>query len=277
MDLDMYQHPSVLGSLAKLKSYGNIIIDSEYGELASGLVGEGRMAEPENLTEFLEEFFTKNGKMKGKKVLITAGPTYEAIDPVRFIGNHSSGKMGLAIARQALNEGAAVTVILGPNNLQKDAFAGLNIINITSASEMYDAAQKEFKTSDIVILAAAVADYTPAEPATQKIKKQSAEFELNLKKTIDIAQQLGEQKSGQFMVGFALETENEQSNAIGKMERKNLDMIVLNSLNTPGAGFQQDTNKITIFYPDNKMEEFELKDKTEVAKDIINAIADKIS
>ena len=277
MDLDMYQHESVKAAIGKLKSFGNHFIDSEYGELASGLVGEGRMAEPENLLDYLEDFFNKTGQLIGKKVLITAGPTYEAIDPVRFIGNHSSGKMGLSIAKRARAEGADVTIIIGPNGLSKDEFEGLVRIDVVSAKEMYEAAKAEFSKSDIVFWAAAVADYTPSEISEQKIKKRTAELNLALIKTTDIALTLGGEKESQFIVGFALETEEELNNAKKKLKKKDLDMIVLNSLNDKGAGFKHDSNKITIIDKDNNTLKFELKSKEEVAKDIIDEVAKKIS
>lgn len=277
MDLDMYKHPSITEAMAKLISFGNLFIDAEHGELASGLVGTGRMAEPESIFSYIEDFFTKNAKLKGKKVLITAGPTFEAIDPVRFIGNHSSGKMGLELAQQARSEGAEVTLVLGPTSLPKSRLEGLEVMNVTSAQEMFKACEDIFDSQDIVILAAAVADYTPIEPASQKIKKKTEEFNLPMSKTIDIAQTLGEKKKNQLTVGFALETENELRNAKEKLSKKNLDFIVLNSLNEEGAGFKGDTNKISIISADNNVKEFELKSKTEVAKDIINEIATRIS
>jgi phosphopantothenoylcysteine decarboxylase/phosphopantothenate--cysteine ligase len=277
MDLDMYQHESVKTAITKLKSFGNQFIDSEYGELASGLIGEGRMAEPEHLLAYIEDFFNKAGQLKGKKVLITAGPTYEAIDPVRFIGNHSSGKMGLALAKKARAEGADVTLIIGPNSLASDEFEGLIKIDVVSAKEMYDAAKVAFSESDIVFWAAAVADYTPSQFSEQKIKKSNLEISLALSKTTDIALTLDGEKESQFIVGFALETEEEVNNAKEKLQKKNLDLIVLNSLNDKGAGFKHDSNKITIIDKDNNTLEFELKSKEEVAKDIIDEVAKRIS
>lgn len=277
MDLDMYRHSSVKESLEKLKAYGNIIIDAEYGELASGLVGEGRMAEPEHLVQFVEGFFNDNGKLKKKKVLITAGPTFEPIDPVRFIGNHSSGKMGLELAKQASLEGAEVTLVIGPNHLDTGSLPGIDVVSINSAAEMYDACDKRFGEQDIVIFAAAVADYKPTNVADQKLKKTSDTMELPLIKTVDVARELGKKKSKQFSVGFALETENEEVNAKEKLQNKNFDMIVLNSLRDEGAGFQHETNKVKIIHQDNNLIEYELKSKTEVAKDIINEIAAKIA
>lgn len=276
MDLDMYQHPSVRESIEKLKRFGNNFIDAEHGELASGLVGEGRMAEPEHILAFLENHFDKTLKLSGKKVLITAGPTYEAIDPVRFVGNHSSGKMGLALALEARQQGAEVTLVLGPNSLPKEALAQVEVVPVTTAREMYEATAARFDDQHVVILAAAVADYAPTDPAAEKIKKDSSTLDLKLSKTVDIAGTLGARKKSQLMVGFALETENAEDNAIQKLEKKNLDMIVLNSLKEPGAGFQHDTNRISIFTPDNKKLEFQLKSKTEVAKDIINEVAARI-
>jgi len=277
MDLDMYQHPAIKKAMSELTSYGNLFIDAEFGELASGLIGDGRMAEPENIITYLESHFEQTGKLKGKNVLITAGPTYEPIDPVRYIGNHSSGKMGLELAQSAKNEGALVTLILGPNALNKTLLEGIDVVDVATAKEMFDAADSRFENQDIVILAAAVADYSPTQPAKQKIKKSDPEFNLTLSKTIDIAQTLGAKKQKQLMIGFALETENELVNAQSKLKKKNLDFIVLNSLNEEGAGFQHDTNKITIISSDNKPKEFELKSKTEVAKDIIDEIAAQLS
>jgi phosphopantothenoylcysteine decarboxylase / phosphopantothenate---cysteine ligase len=277
MDLDMYQHPSIGQAMQQLRDYGNIIIEAEHGELASGLVGTGRMAEPEHIMEYLEDYFNKTGKLKGKKVLITAGPTYETIDPVRYIGNHSSGKMGLEIALQAKNEGAEVLMVLGPNALPKKLLAGMTIIDVTTAQKMYQACVDRFSEQDIVVMAAAVADYTPAKPASQKIKKSDDNFNLEMTRTIDIAQSLGAIKQDQLLVGFALETENELKNAQAKLKKKNLDFIVLNSLGEEGAGFKHDTNKVTIINSDNNIKEFELKSKTDVAKDIINEIAAQLS
>ena len=276
MDLDMYKHPSVRASVEKLQGFGNKFIDSEYGELASGLVGEGRMAEPEHIVAYLEEHFRNDLLLDGKKVLITAGPTYEAIDPVRFVGNHSSGKMGLALALEARKQGAEVTLVLGPNSLPREQLEQVSVIPVTTAEEMYEASADKFNDQDVVILAAAVADYAPANPASEKIKKSSDNLDLKLSKTIDIAGTLGAKKKSQFMAGFALETENAEENAKRKLEKKNLDMIVLNSLREPGAGFKHDTNRITIFTADNKKLEFQLKSKKEVAKDIINEIASRI-
>ena len=277
MDLDMYQHPSIKQAMQQLSDYGNLFIDAEYGELASGLVGAGRMAEPEHIIDYLDNFFAEKGKLKDKKMLITAGPTYEPIDPVRYIGNHSSGKMGLEIGLQAKNEGAEVIMVLGPHSLPKQSLEGMKVIDITTAEEMYQACDKHFDTQDIVVMAAAVADYTPSNPASQKIKKADDTFNLSMTKTKDIAQSLGAKKKDQLLIGFALETENELKNAQSKLQKKNLDFIVLNSLKEEGAGFKHDTNKITIIDSDNNIKEFELKSKTAVAKDIINEIVKRLS
>lgn len=276
MDLDMYQHPSVLANLDKLRSFSNIIIDAEDGELASGLSGVGRLAEPEQIVEKLQVFFDSKKKLKGKKVLITAGPTYEAIDPVRFIGNHSSGKMGYAIAGAALDQGALVTLISGPTHLPSPS-SEINLIRVTSGNEMYEEAQKVYGETDINIFAAAVADYAPKTIADQKIKKAGEFMSIELGKTIDIAKTLGASKKvGQLNVGFALETENEVFHAQEKIASKNFDMIVLNSLNHHGAGFGHETNKVSIIDKANNIQDFELKSKTEVAQDIINAIIEKL-
>jgi phosphopantothenoylcysteine decarboxylase / phosphopantothenate---cysteine ligase len=271
MDLDMYIHPATNESLATLKSFGNIIIPATSGELASGLVGEGRMAEPADIVSFLEKDILLKLPLKGKKVLITAGPTYEVIDPVRFIGNQSSGKMGFAIAEAAANLGAEVYLISGPSHQQtKNAF--IKRIDVVSAEEMYNAVHLYFKEIDIAILSAAVADYKPKNTATQKIKKKNATLDIELIPTKDILASLGEIKQQQFLVGFALETNNELENAKSKLKRKNLDAIVLNSLQDKGAGFATDTNKITIIDKNLKEKSFELKSKVAVAKDIMNEI-----
>ncbi|MEQ9423456.1 MAG: bifunctional phosphopantothenoylcysteine decarboxylase/phosphopantothenate--cysteine ligase CoaBC [Cyclobacteriaceae bacterium] len=272
MDLDMFRHPATKSNLDKLIAYGNQIIDSEHGELASGLIGKGRMAEPEHIVNILEEYFQENSPLKNKKVLITAGPTYEAIDPVRFIGNHSSGKMGYALAENAANMGAEVTLISGPSN-QKINHPLIKLINVNSADEMLESCTKHFELSNINIMAAAVADYKPKRVATQKIKKSEGSMNLDLVRNPDIALELGKmKKEDQFNVGFALETENEKSNAQEKLKKKNFDMIVLNSLNDQGAGFSTDTNKISIIDKNNIVTDFELKDKNEVARDILKAI-----
>lgn len=272
MDLDMYKHKSTKDNLKRIESFGNKIINPGTGELASGLYGEGRMAEPEEIVSFLEKEFSKNLPFAKKKVLVTAGPTYEAIDPVRFIGNHSSGKMGFAIAEEFANQGADVTLVCGPNNL-KTINKNIQRIDITSAEELFKASVKAFKSADISVLSAAVADYKPAKTANQKIKKSAGTKEIDLIPTKDTLAELGKLKTKkQVLVGFALETENEVSNAKEKIKRKNLDLIVLNSLNDKGAGFKTDTNKITIIDKNNKITKFELKSKEEVAKDILKTI-----
>ena len=271
MDLDMYKHPSTLDSFHKLKSFGNIIIPAESGELASGLSGEGRMAEPENIVTFLENDLLEKLPLKGKKILITAGPTYEAIDPVRFIGNHSSGKMGFDIANEAANKGAEVILVTGPTHLNVQNSA-IKLIRVISAQEMYDACHEFYNSVDVAIAAAAVADYRPKNVAEQKIKKNEATFSIELEKTKDILASLGEQKKKQFLIGFALETENEIEHAKQKIQKKNLDLIVLNSLNDKGAGFGLPTNKVTFISKDFIVEPKELKSKEEVAQDIINKV-----
>ena len=276
MDLDMYIHPSTKQSLDTLKSFGNTIIPATSGELASGLVGEGRMAEPQDIVNFIESDVLSRLPLKGKKVLLTAGPTYEAIDPVRFIGNHSSGKMGFAIAKAAANLGAEVFLISGPSHQQIN-HSFVKRIDVVSAEEMYNAVHTYFKDVDIAILSAAVADYKPKNSATQKIKKKDTALQIELALTKDILASLGAIKKKQFLVGFALETNNELENAKGKLKRKNLDAIVLNSLQDKGAGFATDTNKITIIDKDLNEKSFELKSKVEVAKDIMNEIIKKIN
>lgn len=272
MDLDMYQHPANIKNMATLESYGNILIEPESGELASGLVGKGRMAEPETIAEQLERFFSKKKDFENQRILITAGPTHENIDPVRFIGNYSSGKMGYAIAEELAQRGAIVTLVSGPTNLNIE-HPNIKRVKVQSAQEMYDACTKHFANSNAAIMAAAVADYTVKSTANQKIKKSDENFSLELKKTKDIAKELGKIKSEkQILVGFALETENEKVNAINKLKSKNLDFIVLNSMNDKGAGFQSDTNKITIFTRNNEEKTFTLKSKTEVASDIVNEL-----
>ncbi|MDF2436442.1 MAG: phosphopantothenoylcysteine decarboxylase/phosphopantothenate--cysteine ligase [Bacteroidota bacterium] len=273
MDLDMYKHKATIDNLKRLQSFGNGIIAPGNGELASGLFGEGRMAEPEEIIEFLEKQFSSSLPLSGKKVLVTAGPTYEAIDPVRFIGNHSSGKMGFALAEELASQGADVTLVCGPNSL---SLTNKNIskIDITSAEELYNASVKAFKNADVAILSAAVADYKPASTAKQKIKKTEATKNIELVPTKDTLAELGKlKKTKQLLVGFALETNNEVENAKAKIKKKNLDLIVLNSLNDKGAGFKSDSNKITIIDKNNKSIKFELKSKAEVAKDIVNVIS----
>jgi phosphopantothenoylcysteine decarboxylase/phosphopantothenate--cysteine ligase len=271
MDLDMYKHPSTLESFSALKSFGNTMIPAETGELASGLSGEGRMAEPENILAFLEADLESKLPLKGKKILVTAGPTYEAIDPVRFIGNHSSGKMGFDIAQKAAELGATVFLISGPTHLNISD-SRVQLIRVTSAAEMHDAAHRYFPEADVAIAAAAVADYSPKFPAGQKIKKIERDLTIELEKTKDILASLGQIKQKQFLVGFALETENEIENAKEKIRKKNLDLIVLNSLNDEGAGFGKPTNKITFIDRDFNVEPMELKSKEEVAADILNKV-----
>ena len=275
MDLDMHKHPSSIESLNKLQSFNNIIIPATSGELASGLIGEGRMAEPEDIVFFIEKDISSKLPLKGKKVLVTAGPTYEAIDPVRFIGNHSSGKMGFAIASAAANLGAEVFLISGPSN-QQIKHSLVHRVDVVSAEEMYDASHMYFKDVDIAILSAAVADYKPKKSASQKIKKTDTALELSLSPTKDILASLGAIKKHQYLVGFALETNNEIENAKGKLKRKNLDAIILNSLQDKGAGFAKDTNKITIIDKEFNEKAFKLKSKVAVAKDIMNEIVNRI-
>ena len=276
MDLDMYIHPSTKENLEKLHAFGNVVIPATSGELASGLVGEGRMAEPEDIVSFIENDILLKLPLKGKKILLTAGPTFEAIDPVRFIGNHSSGKMGFAIAKVAANLGAEVYLISGPSH-QQITHSLVHRIDVVSAEEMYIAAHQYYTDVDIAILSAAVADYSPKKSATQKIKKKVSALEIELMPTKDILASLGKIKKHQFLVGFALETNNELENAKRKLKRKNLDAIVLNSLQDKGAGFATDTNKITFIDKDLNEKSFNLKSKVEVAKDIINEILNKIN
>jgi phosphopantothenoylcysteine decarboxylase / phosphopantothenate---cysteine ligase len=273
MDEDMWHHPTTKKNLEALTSHGCTIIPVEYGELASGLVGEGRMAEPESIVGFLKEYFRKKDELKGKKALVTAGPTYEAIDPVRFIGNHSSGKMGYAIADELASRGAVVTLVSGPVSI-KQVGGRVNLVKTTSAQQMFEACQQN-KDYDIAVMAAAVADYTPVEVSGQKIKKTEGTLTVELKKTQDILASLGKEKgANQILVGFALETENEKTNALKKLQTKNADMVVLNSLNDKGAGFGGDTNRVTIFYRDGKEKRFETKSKESVAKDIVDSITE---
>ncbi|OYX24031.1 MAG: phosphopantothenoylcysteine decarboxylase [Flavobacteriales bacterium 32-35-8] len=276
MDLDMYKHESTLQSFKTLRSYGNIMIPATSGELASGLVGEGRMAEPEDILQFIENDILDKLPLRGKKILITAGPTYEAIDPVRFIGNHSSGKMGFEIAKESANLGAEVILITGPT-YEKVVHSLIHVIPVVSAEEMYNAAHTYFKEVDVAILSAAVADFKPKEVAAQKIKKTADALTLELEKTKDILASLGAIKTNQFLIGFALETNNEIENAKDKLKRKNLNLIVLNSLNDSGAGFKNDTNKVTFIDDKNQITEFQLKSKTEVAKDLLNEIIKQLN
>ncbi len=275
MDLDMYKHPGTQNALDKLSAFGNLIIPVGSGELASGLSGEGRMAEPEDIINYILDYQRKQNPWTGKKVLITAGPTYEAIDPVRFIGNHSSGKMGFALAKEAAKLGAQVVLVSGPTN-QKIDLPNVSLIPVTSTKEMYDAVFKHYEQVDLAIAAAAVSDYRPVKKADQKIKKADQFLEIQLEKTEDILKAMGEAKTRQFLVGFALETENELMNARGKLQRKHLDAIVLNSLNDKGAGFKQPTNKIRIIDTQQVLD-YELKTKDLVAKDILNYIQSRLN
>ena len=278
MDLDMYQHPSTLKNVETLKSYGNHVVEAATGELASGLEGKGRMEEPEaivaELKAILEKKKFKQSSLTGKKILITAGPTHEAIDPVRFIGNYSSGKMGYAIAEESARRGAIVNLVSGPVSL-KTNHSNINVLPVVSAKQMYNATAKLFGETDIAIFSAAVADFAPENVPDWKIKKKD-NFSLNLVSNPDIAKEMGLLKSNQVTVGFALETENELANAQSKLEKKNLDFIVLNSLQDSNAGFMHDTNKITIIEKDNKSTIFELKSKDQVAKDILDKLEEII-
>ena len=274
MDLDMYKHPATQRNLKVLQSFGNIIIEPESGELASGLIGKGRMEEPERIVAFIADYFARQEDFKGKKVVVTAGPTYEKIDPVRFIGNYSSGKMGLAIAEEFAGRGAEVVLVCGPVNL-KTSHPAIRRVDVESAAQMYEVTSKEFVNSDVAVLSAAVADFTPKEKADHKIKRGKDDLLLELTK--DIAAELGRIKTAsQLLVGFALETNDEEVNALSKMQRKNLDMIVLNSLNDKGAGFSVDTNKVTILDKAGDKTVYELKTKVEVAKDIVDQIASRL-
>ena len=276
MDLDMLQHDATRQNLEKITTFGNHILEPAFGELASGLVGTGRMAEPEEIVSQLEYFFKNKNILKGKKVLVTAGPTYEALDPVRFIGNHSSGKMGFALAEALATLGASVTLVSGPTHLHT-AQPNITVNKVVSAEEMYEACQAVFAETDIAVLAAAVADYKPVVKADQKIKKKEETLTLELTRTRDIAASLGKiKKSGQIMVGFALETEHEHENALKKIEAKNFDLIILNSLNDAGAGFSHDTNKITVIDRDKTVQAFDLKSKKAVARDIVSVILKKL-
>lgn len=275
MDLDMYQHPTTKSNIQTLQNFKNVFIPPSTGELASGLIGEGRMEEPENILTFIENNILKELPLYQKNVLITAGPTYEAIDPVRFIGNHSSGKMGFQLAEIAACLGAKVTLISGPSN-EKITNGLIKRIDVVSAEEMYQTVHKFFLNSDIAILSAAVADYKPKNMATSKIKKSEESMVLELIKTKDILASLGNIKKHQFLVGFALETDNEIKHALIKLHNKNLDLIVLNSLQEKGAGFKSETNKVTIIDKFEKISEFSLKSKTEVAQDIFNEILKRI-
>lgn len=277
MDLDMYAHPSTQGNLEILRSYGNHIIEPQSGFLASHLVGKGRMEEPEQIVDCLDRFFSQNESMKGKRVLITAGPTYEKIDPVRFVGNYSSGKMGFALAEECARRGAEVDFICGPvSSDMKTQSPLIHRYDVESAKDMYDRATSTFPAVDAGILCAAVADFTPETTADEKIKRKGDDMVIRLKPTQDIAASLGQMKTeAQTLVGFALETNDEKNNAQLKLKKKNLDFIVLNSLNDEGAGFRCDTNKITIISVDDE-KDFPLKSKAEVAKDIVDELENHI-
>lgn len=276
MDLDMYKHPSTKSSLEKLQSFGNIMIPAESGELASGLHGEGRMAEPENIIAFIQEDLKKGLPLSGRKVLITAGPTQEAIDPVRFLGNRSTGTMGFELAKKAANLGANVILVSGPTHLSIDD-QNIQLIRVIAAQDMYEACHEHYEDTDIAICAAAVADYRPKTIASEKVKKQEGDMKIELERTPDILMSLGEAKKNQFLVGFALETQNELENAKGKLQRKHLDGIVLNSLKDDGAGFGGSTNKITFIDKNSRIKTFDLKTKSEVASDIWEEIISRIN
>lgn len=271
MDLDMWKHPATVKNIALLQSYKHVIIPPGNGELASGLSGDGRLAEPEDIFEVLQDFFASSNTLQGKKALVTAGPTYEALDPVRFIGNHSSGKMGYAIAQALQARGAEVILVSGPTSLSVPQGVDRRMVN--SAQEMFEQCNEAFDQADIIVMSAAVADYTPVEVADQKIKKQDDNLTITLKRTVDILGTLGQQKQAhQTLVGFALETQNELENAQSKLKRKNADFIVLNSMQDKGAGFATDTNKVTVLHQDGKVTPFALKSKAEVAIDICDLI-----
>jgi len=277
MDVDMYRHPTTQNNLKNLLSFGNKIIEAEFGELASGLIGEGRLAEPEKIVSQITRHFAANSVARNKRVLITAGPTAEPIDPVRYISNRSSGKMGYALAKAFAQAGAEVTLVSGPTSLSTPD-GNIKRFNVETAKQMFDVTKEHFSASDLVIFSAAVADYTPALVADQKIKKQGNEMKLELVKTDDIAGTLGQQKKeGQLLVGFALETERELDYALDKLRRKNLDYIILNSLNDAGSGFAHDTNKITVIDKQENVNRYSLKSKHEVAHDILHIILDKWS
>jgi len=286
MDLDMYAHPATQRNLALLQEYGNHIIEAEHGELASGLQGQGRMAEPEHIVAALEKYWQNHGTpaahppnagpLSGQQVLVTAGPTHEAIDPVRFIGNHSSGKMGFALAHELAQLGAQVHLVCGPTHQQSN-HPNITRVDVTSAQQMHAACMALWPKINVAVLAAAVADYTPKEPANQKIKKKETALNIELVKTHDIAAELGKRKGPrQFMVGFALETQDEHQNAVEKIKKKNFDIIVLNSLNDPGAGFKHNTNKVTIIDRQGQSTPYPLKSKDQVAKDIVHEILQRL-
>ena len=271
MDLDMYKHQSTKESINKLISFGNILIPPAYGELASGLSGEGRLPEPHEIVDFIEKYYSKNLPLVGKKVLISAGPTIEELDPVRFISNHSSGKMGYSLAETALSLGAEVKLISGPTN-QSISSKNIKIVNIKTGKELHQAILNDYNNSDIVIMAAAVSDYKPIEFSEKKIKKDNNKLNIRFEKTTDILFELGQNKKNQILVGFALENNNELSHAKNKLEKKNLDLIVLNSLSDEGAGFGYDTNKITVVDCSGNVTPYKLKKKNEVADDIFKHI-----
>ena len=276
MDEDMWKHPTTKSNLGKIEEAGVMVMPVDNGELASGLIGEGRMAEPENILKFISDHFFLKQDLKGKKVLVTAGPTYEPIDPVRFIGNHSSGKMGIALCQELAKRGASVQLVLGPTSttIRQN---GIKVQKVQTADEMYDACIEAFGDSDIAIMSAAVADYKPAVKAQEKIKKDSSNLNVELVKTKDILKTLGEKKyNGQLLVGFALETTNEKDNALTKLKSKNADLIVLNSLNDEGAGFGHDTNKVTIFEKGGNEISYDRKPKQQVAKDIVDRIVNML-
>jgi phosphopantothenoylcysteine decarboxylase/phosphopantothenate--cysteine ligase len=272
MDEDMWHHPAFQTNLNTLKQFGHVVLESQFGELASGLIGMGRMAEPEEIITQIGQFLNKNLRLKGKKALVTAGPTYENIDPVRFIGNHSSGKMGIALADALAKEGCEVHLVLGPSSLSPSE-ANIRVTRVTSAQEMYDAAVADFNQMDLAIMSAAVADYTPMVKSNVKIKKKDEEYSIQLTKTKDILKHLGSIKTAQqILVGFALETSDEKNYALKKLNEKNADAIILNSLNDAGAGFAHDTNKVTLFEKNGQETDFPLQSKTELANNIVEKI-----
>lgn len=276
MDEDMWHHPATVRNLDKLREDGCTVIPVDSGELASGLIGEGRMAEPEHILDFIGQNFFREKDLAGKKALVTAGPTYEPIDPVRFIGNHSSGKMGMALSRELANRGASVELVTGPT-AQLLYHPGVHVHRVQTAQQMYECCLEEFPKVDIAVMSAAVADYTPADSAPEKIKKNAGTLDLKLVRTPDILKALGGlKKNGQLVVGFALETENEREHALGKLSSKNADMIVLNSLKDKGAGFGHDTNKITVFEKGGAEIGYDRKPKQQVAKDIVDRIVNKL-
>jgi phosphopantothenoylcysteine decarboxylase/phosphopantothenate--cysteine ligase len=276
MDLDMFRHPTTQRNIETLLGFGNILIEPATGELASGLSGPGRMEEPEEIFNMITRHFEEHRVFEGKRFLITAGPTREAIDPVRYIGNHSSGKMGFALAEACAGRGGEVTLVTGPVNINVSN-PGIERIDVVSSDEMYAECMKVFPGADVIIMSAAVSDFRPGSPEKQKIKKAKGLESIELQPTRDILKSLGDiKKSGQVLVGFALETENEEENALKKLKSKNLDLVIMNSLNDEGAGFGSDQNKITIFEQDGKKTSFELKDKAEVAVDILDIIKKKI-